>query len=39
MDNDFPEGFQILCANCNIIKKIENKENPWSNKKDFEKRI
>lgn len=22
-----PEEFQILCANCNVIKRIENKEN------------
>lgn len=28
--NNFPDGFQILCANCNTVKKIENKENPWS---------
>lgn len=24
--NNFPEGFQILCCNCQRIKKIENKE-------------
>ena len=30
--NDFHDGFQILCANCNTIKKIENKENPWNKK-------
>lgn len=23
---NFPEGYQVLCANCNIIKKIENRE-------------
>lgn len=25
--NNFPEGYQILCANCNTIKRIENNEN------------
>lgn len=25
--NDFPEGFQILCMNCQFVKKYENKEN------------
>lgn len=29
--NDFPEGYQILCANCNFIKKIENKEHIKTN--------
>ena len=24
--NNYPEGFQILCMNCQFIKKIENKE-------------
>jgi len=24
--NHFPPGFQVLCANCNLIKMIENKE-------------
>jgi hypothetical protein len=24
--NNFPEGYQVLCMNCNYIKKIENKE-------------
>jgi hypothetical protein len=24
--NNYPQGFQVLCQNCNIIKKIENKE-------------
>ena len=25
-DNNYPDGYQILCANCNLIKAIENKE-------------
>lgn len=25
--NKFPKGFQILCANCNWIKRFENNEN------------
>lgn len=25
---DFPEGYQVLCPTCNIIKKIENQEAP-----------
>ena len=24
--NDFPEGFQILCRNCNVIKRWDNEE-------------
>ena len=24
---DYPEGYQVLCANCNWIKRFENKEN------------
>jgi hypothetical protein len=24
--NNFPKGYQVLCMNCNYIKKIENKE-------------
>lgn len=24
--NDFPEGFQILCFNCNQLKRLENQE-------------
>lgn len=32
--NDFPDGFQILCANCNTVKKIDNNENPWSKPKN-----
>jgi hypothetical protein len=24
--NDFPEGYQVLCANCQWIKRAENKE-------------
>lgn len=23
---DFPDGYQTLCANCNLIKAVENKE-------------
>ena len=30
-NNNFPEGFQILCANCNSIKRVENLE--FGNKK------
>ena len=26
-DNSYPAGYQVLCLNCNIIKRIENKEN------------
>ncbi len=26
IDNNFPEGYQVLCMNCNLIKKLENKE-------------
>ncbi len=26
INNDFPEGFQVLCANCNVRKRIINKE-------------
>jgi hypothetical protein len=25
IDNNFPEGYQILCANCNLIKEIERR--------------
>ena len=25
--NDYPSGFQVLCANCNWIKRFENNEN------------
>lgn len=34
--NNYPDGFQILCANCNMIKVIENKEYRSPNKKYFE---
>ncbi len=30
--NNFPEGFQVLCMNCNYIKKVENKEDTGHNK-------
>lgn len=26
----FPEGYQVLCMNCQFIKKYENNELPWS---------
>jgi len=29
---NFPEGFQVLCQNCNLIKKAENNENRWNRK-------
>jgi hypothetical protein len=29
---NFPIGYQVLCANCNNIKKIENKEDPYGPK-------
>jgi hypothetical protein len=32
-DNNYPEGYQVLCANCNLIKAIENKEIGGNNKK------
>jgi hypothetical protein len=25
-NNNFPDGYQVLCMNCQFIKKIENKE-------------
>ncbi len=28
VDNNFPEGFQILCHNCNMIKHIEGDDGP-----------
>jgi len=27
--NHFPKGYQTLCMNCQIIKKIDNKENKY----------
>ena len=34
MDNDFPEGFQILCSNCNFAKSFPKNNNkcPMENK-------
>lgn len=26
VNNNFPDGYQLLCANCNSIKRIENQE-------------
>jgi hypothetical protein len=31
INNNYPDGYQILCANCNWIKKYENNENHKSN--------
>ncbi len=28
--HDFPKGFQVLCMNCQFVKKIEKKEDPYS---------
>jgi hypothetical protein len=37
--NNFPEGYQVLCASCNIIKKVANKEDytPRKNKRTIKK--
>jgi hypothetical protein len=32
MKNNFPEGYQTLCMNCQFIKRWENKENFWKPK-------
>jgi hypothetical protein len=29
--NNYPEGYQTLCMNCQFIKRKENKENRWRN--------
>jgi hypothetical protein len=34
--NNFPEGFQILCPNCNHAKRCDNNENRVSNGKETE---
>lgn len=31
VQNNFPEGFQVLCANCNLKKEIVRKRNANSN--------
>jgi len=28
IQNDFPDGYQTLCMNCQWVKKTENNENP-----------
>jgi hypothetical protein len=33
--NDYPDGFQVLCMNCQFIKRIENNE--WGHKAVQEK--
>jgi hypothetical protein len=36
-NNNFPEGYQVLCANCNVIKKVKNREGCKENWERFAK--
>lgn len=36
-NNNYPEGFQVLCANCNVIKKVKNREGCKENWERFAK--
>lgn len=37
-NNDYPEGYQVLCMNCQWIKRVENRELPFGNKNAYKSR-
>ena len=39
INNNFPPGFQVLCMNCQWIKRAENNENPGKRKRPYERKL